>query len=178
MSLIDAIGHAKQCAREVDTFLCGRERWGELALVEQSTGTGREPSTDRVARRAMPALPLAERRLTTEVETGFSAEAACAEASRCYLCSFLLDLDSHQCIHCGACLDVRPTESCIVPAWGTNRRRHAGSAEPTVAEFFQERARLVIHQDACIRCGACADVCPVQCIRIQRVTRLPGAPVQ
>ncbi len=28
MSLIDAIGHAKRCAREVDAFLCGRERLG------------------------------------------------------------------------------------------------------------------------------------------------------
>ena len=55
----------------------------------------------------MPARPVAERRLTTEVETGFSAEAACAEATRCYLCCYLLDLDANQCIHCGACLDVK-----------------------------------------------------------------------
>ena len=27
MSLIDAIGHAKRCAREIDAFLCGRVRW-------------------------------------------------------------------------------------------------------------------------------------------------------
>ena len=40
MSLIDAIGHAKRCAREIDTFLCGRERWGELAVVEQAAVYG------------------------------------------------------------------------------------------------------------------------------------------
>ncbi len=177
MSLIDAIGHAKRCAREIDTFLCGTERWGELAVVEQAACTGREPGADRTVRQAMPARPVSQRRLTTEVETGFSAEAACAEATRCYLCCYLLDLDANQCIHCGACLEVKSVESCIVPAWGPSRRGGAGPAEPTLAEFFQERARLEIRQDECLRCGVCADVCPVQCIRIRRITRLPGAAV-
>jgi NADPH-dependent glutamate synthase beta subunit-like oxidoreductase/formate hydrogenlyase subunit 6/NADH:ubiquinone oxidoreductase subunit I len=176
MSLIDAIGHAKRCAREIDTFLCGTERWGELAMVEQAAGTGREPGPEQTVRQAMPARPVAQRRLTTEVETGFSAEAACTEATRCYLCCYLLDLDANQCIHCGACLEVKSAESCILPMWGPSRRKAAGLAEPTVAEFFQERALLAINQDECIRCGACADVCPVQCIRIRRITRL-AAPI-
>jgi NADPH-dependent glutamate synthase beta subunit-like oxidoreductase/ferredoxin len=177
MSLIDAIGHAKRCAREIDTFLCGKERWGEMAVVEQAVGTGYVPGKNGAARQAMPARPVAERRLTTEVETGFSAAAASAEATRCYLCCYLLDLDASQCIHCGACLDVKAAEKCIVPAWGRDRHKAAGLAEPTLAEFFQERARLAIDQDECLRCGACADVCPMQCIRIRRVVRLPGAPV-
>jgi formate dehydrogenase major subunit len=177
MSLIDAIGHAKRCAREVDTFLIGRERWGELAVLEEAAGTGREPNSDRTARQVMPARPVAERRLTTEVETGFSVEDACAEAARCYLCCYLFDLDTSQCIHCGACLDVKSAEGCIVPTWGRSRHGAAGLAEPTVAEFFQERAGLGINQDKCVRCGACADVCPIQCIRIRRVTRLLGASV-
>ncbi len=126
----------------------------------------------------MPARPVAQRRLTTEVETGFSAEAACAEAARCYLCCYLLDLDAKQCIHCGACLEVKAAEGCIVPARAPGRRPQAGLAQPTVAEFFQERARLAIHQDECIRCGACADVCPVQCIRIRRIVRVPAAPLR
>ena len=58
MSLIDAIGHAKRCAREIDTFLCGTERWGELAVVEQAACTGREPGADRTVRQAMPARPV------------------------------------------------------------------------------------------------------------------------
>ena len=129
MSLIDAIGHAKRCAREIDTFLCGTERWGELAVVEQAAYTGHAPSGNGTLRQAMPARPVAERRLTTEVETGFSAEAACAEATRCYLCCYLLELDSSRCIHCGACLDVKSADRCIVPAWGPRppRRRACGA---------------------------------------------------
>ena len=176
MSLIDAIGHAKRCAREIDTFLCGAERWGELAVVEKAAYTGHEPSGNGTLRQEMPARPVAERRLTTEVETGFSAAAACAEATRCYLCCYLLELDSSRCIHCGACLDVKSADRCIVPAWGPGRRA-AGLAEPTLAEFFQERARLAVNQDECLRCGFCADVCPVECFSIRRVIRLPGAPV-
>jgi NADPH-dependent glutamate synthase beta subunit-like oxidoreductase/NAD-dependent dihydropyrimidine dehydrogenase PreA subunit len=177
MSLIGAIGHAKRCAREVDTFLCGVERLGEFAVVERADGTGREPAMDRIPRQIMPARPVAERRLTTEVETGFAVESACAEASRCFLCCYLLDLDANQCVHCGACLEVKASEGCIVPTWGPSHRPAVGGAAPTVADFFQERARLAINQDECIRCGACADVCPVQCIRIRKITRLPAAPV-
>jgi ferredoxin len=132
---------------------------------------------DQSPRQAMPARPVAERRLTTEVETGFAADAACAEATRCYLCCYLLELDANQCVHCGACLQVKAMERCIVPTWGIIRRGAAGLAEPTVAEFFQERARLAINQDECIRCGACAEVCPVECISLRKVTRLPAAPV-
>ena len=138
-------------------------------------GTGREPGTDQATRQAMPARPVAERGLTTEVEMGFSAEAASAEAARCYLCCHLLDLDANQCIHCGACLEVKSAEHCIVPVWGPSRRVAASLAKPTLTEFFRERARLAINQDQCIRCGACADVCPVQCIRIRRITRLASA---
>jgi NADPH-dependent glutamate synthase beta subunit-like oxidoreductase/formate hydrogenlyase subunit 6/NADH:ubiquinone oxidoreductase subunit I len=176
MSLIDAIGHAKRCAREVDTFLCGAERWGELALIERAAGTGREPAMDQIPRQTMPARPVAERRLTTEVETGFAAEAACAEATRCYLCCYLLELDAHECVHCGACLQVKATEGCIVPTWGKARPRSEGGAVPTVADFLNERARLTINQDECIRCGACAEVCPVACISMRKITRLPAAP--
>ena len=126
----------------------------------------------------MPARPVAERRLTTEVETGFSAEAACAEATRCYLCCYLLDLDANQCIHCGACPGCQvggKLHRADVGPQPPQRRRLL--AEPTLAEFFQERARLAINQDECLRCGACADVCPMQCIRIRRITRLSGAVV-
>ena len=82
-----------------------------------------------------------------------------------------------------------PTNASIAaPVWRSSPRKAAscrrgapaaarprGLAEPTLAEFFQERARLAINQDECLRCGACADVCPVQCIRIRRITRVPGA---
>jgi formate hydrogenlyase subunit 6/NADH:ubiquinone oxidoreductase subunit I len=70
---------------------------------------------------------------------------------------------------------VKSAERCIVPAWRSSRREATGLAEPTVAEFFQERARLAIDQDACIRCGACADVCPVRCIRIRKISRRQSA---
>jgi formate dehydrogenase major subunit len=176
-SLIQAIGHAKQCAREVDAYLCGAERWSELAVVERAQGTGREPALDRLPRQAMPSRPVAERLLTAEVETGLTNEAACSEATRCYLCCYLLDLDATQCLHCGACLEVRATDRCIVPVSRMVRRGPAGVVEFTAAEFLDEGSRLAINQDECIRCGACADVCPVECIRLTKITRLPAAAV-
>ena len=118
MSLIDAIGHANAVPAKSTLSFAARSagtswHWSNRPRARAAASAGTE-----AARQAMPARPVAERRLTTEVETGFSAEAACAEATRCYLCCYLLDLDANQCIHCGACLDVRSAESCIVPVWG------------------------------------------------------------
>ncbi|HPR83131.1 MAG TPA: FAD-dependent oxidoreductase, partial [Pontiellaceae bacterium] len=39
-SLIQAIGHAKECVREVDRFLTGRDRLREVALIEDAEETG------------------------------------------------------------------------------------------------------------------------------------------
>ena len=83
-------------------------------------------------------------------------------------------------------ISIRPSASIAARAWisgqrtavscpsGARSAKRRRSTAPTLAEFFQDRARLAIDQDQCVRCGECADVCPVQCIRIRKVVRLPG----
>ena len=136
-------------------------RWSSRLRVRAATGQRIRAR----ARQAMPARPVAQRRLTTEVETGFSAEAACAEATRCYLCCYLLDLDANQCIHCGACLDVRSAESCIVPAWGPGRRTAAGLRSPPWPSFsrsgpgwrsIKTSACVAASAPTCVPCSASA----------------------
>ncbi|HEY8241116.1 MAG TPA: FAD-dependent oxidoreductase, partial [Kiritimatiellia bacterium] len=45
-SLIDAIGHAKACARRVDAFLSGRDRFKNVVRIEDAGETGRTREMD------------------------------------------------------------------------------------------------------------------------------------
>jgi formate hydrogenlyase subunit 6/NADH:ubiquinone oxidoreductase subunit I len=107
--------------------------------------------------------------LNDEVETGLSRDAAMTEASRCYLCHFKFEIDNDLCIYCDRCLKVKPVEDCIVKVSAlvhddqeriTGYHRSSGSKDYNL---------LYIDQSKCIRCGACKEVCPVECISLQKV---------
>lgn len=170
VSLIDAIGHARACARRVDTDLMGEERRVDRVCIEDAESTGRTRAMDELPRQPMPTLPIPERGLDREVETGFDETAARTEASRCYLCHYKFEIDNDLCIYCDRCLKVKPVENCIVKVNElefapdgriTGYRRSTGSRNYNL---------LFIDQNECIRCGACVEVCPVECITLQRVS--------
>ncbi len=170
ISLIDAIGHAKTCAREVDTFLMGKERLTEVAQIEDARSTGRTRAMDQIPRQPMPTKPPTERGLKDEVETGLSEETSVTEAQRCYLCHYKYEIDNDLCIYCDRCLKVKPVEKCIVKVSALkydDAGRITGYEESTSSRDYN---MLFIDQNECIRCGACADVCPVECIPLQKVS--------
>ena len=170
LSLIDAIGHAKDCARRVDTFLMGTERWRDAVWIEDATSTGRTREMDVIPRQDMPTQSVSERGAETEVELGFDRDAAKAEAQRCYLCHYKYEIDNDLCIYCDRCLKVKPVENCIVKISELTYAedgRITGYKRSSSAEDYN---LLFIDQNECIRCGACADVCPVECIPLQKVT--------
>ncbi|NIW25599.1 MAG: hypothetical protein GWN29_14085, partial [Gammaproteobacteria bacterium] len=70
-TLIEAIGHAKTCAREVDEYLMGERRVMDVARIEGSLETGRTHDLDSIPRQANPTLPLDERSFKAEVERGY-----------------------------------------------------------------------------------------------------------
>ena len=170
-SLIDAIGHAKTCARQVDTFLNdGVARLEDVALIEDATITGRIREMDAVPLQPMPTIPLEQRSLESEVETGFTPDLGVDETQRCYRCHFKYEIDSDVCIYCDWCVKAKPRPDCIVkvsaleygPAGEiTGFQRATGSDDTNL---------IYINQDDCIRCGACVDACPVDAISIQKVS--------
>jgi NAD-dependent dihydropyrimidine dehydrogenase PreA subunit len=124
---------------------------------------------DDIPRQPMPTLPVGQRLRTEEVETGYVEATARTEAQRCYLCHFKYEIDNDLCIYCDRCLKVKPVENCIVRVSKLEHddagrirgyRESAGSRDYNL---------LYIDQNECIRCGACADVCPVECISLQKV---------
>lgn len=169
LSLIDAIGHAKACARHVDQYLMGQDRWRDIVWIEEAKKTGRTRAMDEIPRQDMPTLPPAARGVADEVETGFTEEPARAEAQRCYLCHYKYEIDNDCCIYCDRCLKVKPVENCIVKIRALHfdeAGRIVGYERSTSAADYN---LLYIDQNECIRCGACAEVCPVECIPLQKV---------
>lgn len=181
-TLIRAIGHAKRCALDIDRFLMGRERLRERIAVgpavhsksPQAGTTGRTVAMNAIPIHPMPVLAPKARGFEAEVETGYDAATAQAEASRCYLCHYKFEIIDSRCVLCDECIKVKPVPDCIVEIAGLERddeNRITGyrpvAAGHTDSLYYN---RLWIDQDKCVRCGQCEAVCPVNAITIQKVT--------
>lgn len=169
-SLIDAIADGRSGARSVDAYLMGRARFSDVVQVEDAESTGRTREMDAWPRNPMPMLPPEKRDRTAEVETGFAEATAKKEANRCYFCHFKYEIDNELCIYCDRCLKVKPVENCIVKVRSLmydEQGRITGYERSTGSKDYN---LLYIDQSQCIRCGACKDVCPVECIDLQRVS--------
>lgn len=170
-SLIDAIGHAKSCARDVDRSLQGTDRFTEAVRIEPvSRGeTGRPAENNDIPQQPMPCLAPAERGLRAEVETGLDQETSRTEAGRCYFCHYKFEIDNDLCIYCDRCLKVMPVENCIVKVSHLiydQKERITGYTKSTTSRDYNH---LYLDQNECIRCGACVEVCPVDCITLEKV---------
>ena len=181
-TLIQAIGHAKECARKVDEWLTGGPLESPVAQIGAAfrsklpggRTTGRTAEMNVIPIHPMPTLAVAARRLEAEVETGFAEPAAKEEASRCYLCHYKFEIVDRECVLCDECLKVKPVEGCIVEIASLLRDDEGRIQGYTKVDKSGTDSlyynRLWIDQSQCIRCGRCEAVCPVNAITIQKVT--------
>lgn len=99
VSVIDAIGSAKQAAAGIDAYLQGKEP-EEMAVSAREVPIARRELLEEdlvpKPRHSSPTIPMARRmRSYAEVELGYDAETAVAEAKRCLMCG--------PCSECLAC---------------------------------------------------------------------------
>jgi len=173
-SVIDAVGHGKKLAEEIDEYLMGAKRFKKAVLVEEITKavTGRSKEMDQWPLNQVPTLELEGRDVRSEVETGFGIETAVNEAGRCYLCNFKFEIDNDLCIYCDRCLKVMPVDNCIVRISSLvydEKDRITGFIESSGGRDYNH---LYLDQNECTRCGACVEVCPVDCITLQKTTKV------
>jgi NADPH-dependent glutamate synthase beta subunit-like oxidoreductase/ferredoxin len=168
-TVIQAVGHGRQIALKLDTWLMGRQRRREVVKIEPVEEPMRERSFDFIPRQEMPTEPVEQRfdGLTTEVEHGYDFDLAHEEAKRCYLCYLRYEIDIDNCIYCRACIEVAP-RNCILLVEGVDIQEDGTYGDLHETKQWDQVGAIWIDNDECIRCGACYKVCPTKCISITK----------
>ena len=187
--IINAVADGKKAAEEIDKFIRGPE-WKPKPKYAQITVLDHHKMAeqyDEYSRLAVPVIPLERRTGIAEVETGFTEEQARREASRCLQCWINTifegaEANGSECILCGGCVDVCP-ENCLqlVPlsqfefSDATRQQLSATSGSradelphlPSEELSTSEGSVMVKDETICIRCGLCAERCPVHTITME-----------
>ena len=146
----------------------GESRFEDHVLISDVRESGRIREMDDVPLQPLPALPLTQRDLQSEVEQGYDADLAVEETQRCYRCHLKFEIDPDKCIYCDWCLKVKPRPECILKLKSVQQDEDGRITGGEEAETTQETTLVWINQYECIRCGACVAACPVDAISIQK----------
>ena len=187
--IISAVADGKKAAEQIDKYLRGPE-WKPKPQYVQITVLDHHKMAeqyDEYSRLAVPVIPLERRTGVAEVEIGFTEDQARREASRCLQCWINTIFEGNEangteCILCGGCVDVCP-ENCLqlVPL---NQFQFSDESKERLAAELDSRSQELLHlapdelsatvgsvmvkdETICIRCGLCAERCPVNTITME-----------
>ena len=187
--IINAVADGKKAAEEIDKFIRGPE-WKPKNQFVQITVLDHHKMAeeyDEYSRLGVPVIPLERRTGVAEVEIGFTEEQARREASRCLQCWINTifegnEAEGTECILCGGCVDVCP-ENCLqlVPLSqfaisDETRQQLAATSDSRGLELLHlspeelssaDGSVMVKDETICIRCGLCAERCPVKTITME-----------
>jgi formate dehydrogenase beta subunit len=185
-NIIWAVAHGHEAAISIHNFcqevaLDDRPPAG-MNLVSQKMGLTEwsyHNDYDPVARAKMIHVDLAERfkALTTEVETGFTAEQTAREVQRCLNCDIQTVFKAGKCIECDACIDICPVQCLTITRDGDEPDLRARLSAPAdniaqelyVSEDLPQTARVMVKdEDVCLHCGLCAERCPTAAWDMQK----------
>ncbi|MHB8653894.1 MAG: FAD-dependent oxidoreductase [Terriglobia bacterium] len=187
--IISAVADGKKAAEEIDRYLQGAA-WKPKPKYVQITVLDHHQMAeeyDEYSRLSVPVIPIDRRTGIAEVESGYTEAQARMEATRCLKCWVNTifegnETDGTECILCGGCVDVCP-ENCLslVPLSQfhfseENKSRliaeetfHQIDLQHLTAEELplNEGSVMVKDETICIRCGLCAERCPVKTITME-----------
>ncbi|MGA7992313.1 MAG: FAD-dependent oxidoreductase [Thermoanaerobaculia bacterium] len=173
--LIDAVASGKAAARSIYRALTGQALTPDtLTAFLTLPGYRRERGYESIRRVTVPVAEPAARLAhpEAEVETGYTAEQATREASRCLDCGVTPVFDGSRCVLCGGCVDVCPTLCLkLVDLLDLAPSPELASAVASdLGPDSGDATAILKDEDRCIRCALCVMRCPTDAIAMDRVT--------
>jgi NADPH-dependent glutamate synthase beta subunit-like oxidoreductase len=176
-NIIWAVAHGHDAAVSIDKVCHGEEAaqrpLPHVSLTSQKMGIHEWSYDNDVSLDARYKVPWADKKITlknikVEVELGFDAKSAFAEAQRCLNCDVQTVFSRGLCIECDACVDICPMDCITFTANGEEpdlrQRLQAPSNNPEQALYVSDTLRtgrvMVKDEDLCLHCGLCAERCP------------------
>jgi formate dehydrogenase beta subunit len=172
--LIHAVASGKKAARHIYRYLTGKAITTRTSQAHFSLDPyRREEGYEGIERRRIPTEDVQARLKDPKrsVEKAYGESTASTEASRCLRCNINTIFDGARCILCGGCADVCP-QRCfkLAPLKALDLTPDQQAvATRSLGEDWQTHTAIIKDEEACIRCGLCAERCPTNAITMERM---------
>jgi NADPH-dependent glutamate synthase beta subunit-like oxidoreductase len=176
-NIIWAVAHGHEAAISIDLFCQGESLTKRpppmVNLVSQKMGIhewsyDNDVSNDHRFKVQLKDVSVALKNIKVEVELGFDAAQAFAEAQRCLNCDVQTVFTSKLCIECDACVDICPMDCITFTQDGEENDLRARLSAPSrnltqdlyIAGGLRTGRIMAKDEDVCLHCGLCAERCP------------------
>jgi ferredoxin len=176
-NIIWAVAHGHDAAVSIDKMLNGEDIHERpepgVSLISQKMGIHEWSYDNDVSNDTRYAVPWRDKSQTlksikTEVELGFDAKTAFAEAERCLNCDVQTVFTKDVCIECDACVDICPMDCITFTQNGEEAEVRTHLSAPAlnlaqalyVSDTLKTGRVMVKDEDVCLHCGLCAERCP------------------
>jgi NADPH-dependent glutamate synthase beta subunit-like oxidoreductase len=176
-NIIWAVRHGHDAAVSIDRYCRGEDiavrPLPTFLLISQKMGIHEWNYDNAVTSEQRHKVPLKDtvialKDIRMEVELGFDAVLALAEAQRCLNCDVQTVFTGRLCIECDACVDICPMD-CITftrdgdetDLRGRLRAPALNRAQDLYVSAALKTGRIMAKdEDVCLHCGLCAERCP------------------